>query len=954
MKITYDSKSFLVDNKRIWIVDGEIHYFRFPRSEWRQVLLRAKRAGLNTISTYVPWNFHELKEGIVDFDGDKDLASFIDLIGEMGMYAMLRPGPYICSEWDGGGIPAWLCAKPVRRFREDDPVYMAAVESWFDKLIPIISERQITKGGPIITVQNENEYPGGWDESMRRYIEKIKDIFKKHGIEVPILACNAHRGSETEVQINFSLEEKDQLIDPTMILTYNHHLEFEPVYHLKSRQPDAPLLITEFWSGQPVYWGNHIDYWPHHLLQARAVYEYTSAATQVCYYMFEGGTNFGFWGGNNIATSYASSYPVGEGGKLTEKYYALRPANLFTSQFGEYLADSVERADKAGIQCSECVRLVVRECSKGMMAFITPKDKRKEIVLSLPDGKSIKVFLGDVAAAVIPVNLKLFENVTVDYSNLTLLARNEAKKAIILYGRAGTEGVVSLNGKEMIIPVCSGQVSYRETDGISIIVADEEMARRCWIVEDDVIFGPDFVAEEDNSNSLEIKVSDATPEIVYLDEHGCPVYKHYNYEIKEFKPSVLDSWKQIICDEIKSDQVNGWLPLDKPYSHENLGVVQGYVWYRAELECTEEGIHKLLLTNTPNRVSVFVNGKFSGTSGERRSVRMRDEYSHPADWMFEELTVRLKKGRNYFVFLSEDIGHNYDVPVPVGIQGPVFLESRIIDIEQIREITPLPVSKDALNFLYSRIYRELNPLPAVEFEISLKDDEQAFITIHGPHTWVTVNGKDVLPLSYPESPYTMFHGIKRLITWQLPEKASGRKNTVRVQYVGCVPDSVKENMTVYIVPKSGELSNWQWKLWEQAVDFTSSDTVKGNEEVKDSAVLLLPAGGNVARKGRLLTPSYFETHFTLPEGEQPVYLKVGEMNKGQIFLNGHNIGRFWRSGRTQELYYLPRSWMKETNQLVIFEELGLYPQDTSLVFGDSGQCTSARLERTMLSNSENR
>ena len=156
MKPTYDSKSFLLDGRRIWIIAGEIHYFRHPYSEWRDVLLRAKRAGLNTVCTYVPWNFHETKEGEVDFEGDKNLARYIDLIGELGMYAMLRPGPYICSEWDGGGIPAWLCAKPVLRFREDDPVYMAAVDSWFDKLIPIISERQVTRGGPVLTVQNEN------------------------------------------------------------------------------------------------------------------------------------------------------------------------------------------------------------------------------------------------------------------------------------------------------------------------------------------------------------------------------------------------------------------------------------------------------------------------------------------------------------------------------------------------------------------------------------------------------------------------------------------------------------------------------------------------------------------------------------------------------------------------------------------------------------------------------
>jgi len=924
-----------LDNKRIWILAGEIHYFRHPSSEWRKALLRAKRAGLNTISTYVPWNFHEISEGVFDFDGDKDLARYIDLIGEMGMYAMLRPGPYICSEWDGGGIPAWLCAKPVRRFREDDPVYMEAVERWFDRLIPIISERQITRGGPVITVQNENEYPGGWDDSMRRYINKINQIFRKHGIDVPILACNAHRGNKKEVQINFSMEEKDQLLDPDMIITYNHHLEFEPVYHLKSKQPNAPLLVTEFWSGEPVYWGKPVRYWPHHSLQARAVYEYSSTGTQICYYMFDGGTNFGFWGGNNIATSYASSYPVGDGGKLTEKYYAIKPANTFVNQFGEYLADSEEVADKAGISCPEGVRLVVRKCSRGSMAFVTPLDKRKEVPVFLADGQKLNIYLGEVSASVIPIKLKVFENATIDYSNLTLLAINESKRIVILYGPAGIDGVVSVDGTEVIIHVCRRKVSYRKIKDMGIIVVDEEMAKRCWIVDNEIIFGPDYVGDRDGESSFKIEVSDESPEVIYVDEKGQPVYKNYDYELKEYSPPELGLWNMEKCKEVEAELADEWLPLDKPYSHENLGVTQGYLWYSAELNCETEGVHKLLLTNTSNRVSVFVNGKYVGTHAERRWVRMRDEYGHPADWAFEELTVRVKKGKNRFVFLSDDLGHNYDVPIPVGIQGPVFVGSRMVDIENFREIPPMPVSKDAFNFLYSRFYREPNPLPAIEFKIDLNDNEQAFIVIHGSHTWVTVNGEDVLPMSYPESPWTMFPAIKRWITWQLPDSASGRENTVCIQYVRDIPEAVKENMSLFIVPKSGKLENWHWKPWKPKINHFSSQKIGMRSQEKDNAVLLLPAGGNVARKGKLLTPTFFETHFPLPEGDQPVFLKVGEMQKGQIYLNGHNIGRFWRFGGTQELYYLPRSWMKEENQLVIFEELGLFPQKVSLVFGDS-------------------
>jgi|GEM_PF-1938375 len=938
MKITYDAKSFQIDGRRIWLAAAEIHYFRHPVPEWRQVLLRAKRAGLNAVATYVPWNFHELTEGEADFGSDKDLAGYIDLIGELGMYAMVRPGPYICSEWDGGGIPAWLSAKPVLRFREDDPVYMAAVESWFDRLLPLIGERQMTRGGPVLTVQNENEYPGGWDASMRRYIAKINAMFRKHDIDVPILACNVHGDSATKVRINDAVDPDDQMINENTILTYNHHVVVEPVYDLKAKQPNAPLITTEFWCGAPIYWGNQVTDWPEPLSLARAAYEYASSGTQICYYMFEGGTNFGFWSGNNIATSYASGYPVGEGGMLTPKYYAARPVNLFAGQFAAELAASEERADKAGIVVPDGVRLVVREAPQGAMAFLSVKDNRKEIPVALPGGRSLTVHLGEVSAAVIPVGLEVFAGVTVDYSSLTLLARDESRKTLVLFGPAGTEGVLGVNGEQLRIPVGRRQIACRETAGITILVADEEMARRCWIADGHLLFGPDYVGETKDDGSLDIRVSDASPETVYVGKDGKPALQSFVPVADDAVAPVLSAWRMASCASMLTDaKTTGWQPLEEPRSHEDLGVFQGYVWYSAELECEQDGVETLLLTHAPSRISVFANGRYCGAHAERRNVRMRDEYGHPADWAFEELTVPVVRGRNRFVFLSDDLGHNYDVPMPVGIRGPVYAGSRIAAVDRFREMAPQPVSEDAFRFLYSRFYRQPEPLPAVEFELAVEPGRDAFILMHGVHAWVTVDGEEVQPLSYPESPWTMFAQIKRWLTWQLPKRVSGSTVTVRIQYSESAAQLVQENMTVYTVPKSGRLSNWQWQRWTETGDFDAAQAVVNRESEQQGEVVLLPVGGRLNRKGKSLAPAYFETTFTVPQGDRPVYLDIGQLFKGQIILNGRNVGRFWRLGGTQQRYYLPRAWMQADNRLVLFEELGLYPQDVSLVWGEAGQ-----------------
>jgi hypothetical protein len=841
-----------------------------------------------------------------------------------------------------------LCAKPVRRFREDDPVYMAAVESWFDQLLPIVSARQVTNGGPVITVQNENEYPGGWDDSMRRYLHKLTDMFRKHSIDVPILACNVHAAGPTTVKINNSTDPADQILDPDLILTYNHHTEVGPVYDFRAKQPDAPLIASEFWSGAPHYWGEGVTDWPDAVSLARAAYEYASAGTQVVYYMFEGGTNFGFSAGNNIVTSYASGYPVGEGGLLTDKYYAIRPPNLFANQFAAFLADSDEIADQA---VAEGARVVLRRGERGDLLFISTADGRKDVVVTLADGRSLPASLGEVPAAVLPVNLAVFDGVILEYGNLSLLARDEARRTVVLHGPAGTDGVVSVNGEELVIPVRRRAVEHRRAGDAVLVVVDEELARRCWLAGDQFVFGPDYVV---NDGPLAVKVSAASPPVVSLDQSGQPVPHQCEPVAYDVSPPELSGWHESPVELAPS---SGWNALAEPLSHERLGLTEGYVWYAAEVESAEAGVHNLLLTHAPNRVSVWANGTYCGTHAARRSVRMRDEYAHPADWAFEQLPVALDKGTNRLVFLSDDLGHNYDVPVPVGIQGPVFSGSRRIDVAGLREIEPQPVSDDAFGFLHDTGYRRPDPLPAVELEVSLGPGEQAFVVIHGVHAWISAGGVGVPPMSYPDSPWTMFSAIKRWLSWQIPPDAGTarmqyagcsaqavleeRVVTVQVQYAGCSAQDVLDNLVAYAVPAAGRCVNWRWRRWEMDPGAAASAVATG--AVDDSVLVLLPAGARLAPKSRALSPSWFEARFPMPPGERPTYLDIGALDKGQIFLNGRNVGRYWQSGGAQQLYYLPRSWMGGDNRLVVFDELGCRPHHARLVYGDAGHWTDVRL-----------
>jgi hypothetical protein len=934
MIVSYDNKSFILDGKRIWLNDGEIHYFRHPRESWREVLLRAKRAGLNSISTYIAWNFHEPEKGNFDFSGDKDIGYFIDLIGELGMFAMIRPGPYICAEWDAGGLPVWVCNKHGIRTREDDPQFIEDLEAWFDKLLPILADRQITKGGPIITIQNENEYCGGWDESTRSYTRKISNIFRKYGFELPIMGCNVHAASATEVQINGKTNPEDQMIDRDLVLTYNCGTDVGPVYDLRKKQPYAPVIVTELWSGAQSMWGRPESDWPEKTLQTRMVYDFASSGAQVCYYMFEGGINFGFWGGEIIISSYQSAYPVGDGGFLREKYYMLKQVNHFITGFGDFMAESEEVSINDGIVGPAGLRLKLRKSDRGTILFASLADERKTITINIGNGKTLSIHFGDVSATVLPINFEVIPGLILDYSNVALFTYCKNRKMVVFYGVAGTEGIISINGREFIIPVKRSDISTLKVDGATILVVDEKMARRYWDVEGQLFFGPDFAGELKEDGSIPLRISAATEKIYYINELAEVNPVEFSAPLLKFTPPKITSWKSQPCEELSIED-KGWNDLENPCSHGDLGANYGYVWYRAELNCEEESVQQLYFSNTPNRVSIFVNGAYCGTYGEKRTKSQRLGYEHPVDLILENISVPVRKGKNQFVFLSDNQGHDYGMYIPKGITGQVYAGLRKVNPQNLCRIEAAPISETAFKWLYCSDYKVHKDLPAIEFDMELQPGERGYITLHDVPSWVTVNGVDLPPMSYPLNLWNMWPHASSWQNYELPSTEKGGKYKIRISIRLKSFEYVIGKLQVFSVRQSGQLKNWAWKPSNNIADFSNCSEKVNNVDKKDNdIVLLLPSKSSGIGEGHSFKPAFFEAFFPIPEGEQAVYLTMGNMQKGQIYLNGYNLCRFWQIGGFATRYYIPREWMKEENQLVIFEELGMQPYGVALKYED--------------------
>ena len=313
------NKKFYMDGEEFHIYSGAMHYFRIPEEYWEDRLLKLKAAGLNTVETYVPWNFHEKKQGEFDFSGMLNIEKFVKIAQDLGLYVIVRPGPYICAEWDFGGLPAWLLKDKNIRIRCWDKKYIKAVEDFFKVLIPKLLPYQESNGGKLIAMQVENEY-GSFGRD-KKYLYWLRDLMKELGVTCQLFT------SDGEDRYFFS---GGGIPEEFMVANFGGYNE-NRFNDLKLLQPDKPLMCGEHWCGWFDQWGakHHTDNAEETL--GRSLDGFFSEDANFNLYMFHGGTNFGFSSGANYydcycptTTSYDYGAPLSENGAYTEKYFILR------------------------------------------------------------------------------------------------------------------------------------------------------------------------------------------------------------------------------------------------------------------------------------------------------------------------------------------------------------------------------------------------------------------------------------------------------------------------------------------------------------------------------------------------------------------------------------------------------------------------------------------------------
>ena len=343
--------SFWLDGNPFQIISGSIHYFRVVPEYWRDRLEKLKAMGCNTVETYIPWNLHEPRKGEFCFSGMLDVAKFVSIAGELGLKAILRPAPYICAEWEWGGFPPWLMKEPGLRLRTSHPGYLKAVEEYYERLFRELAPLQITRGGPVILFQIENEY--GSYGNDKDYLRALKKMMEKNGVEVPFVTSD---GAWDDALRSGTL--------PDVHPTANFGSRTEERFGILSRHTKGPLMCMEFWVGWFDHWGcgKHST---SDLEENKKDFEDLLRLGNVNIYMFHGGTNFGFMNGSNYydeltpdVTSYDYDAVLSEDGELTPKYRAFQEIIRKYAPVPEVEFSTVIRRRAYGkLQCEEKVGL---------------------------------------------------------------------------------------------------------------------------------------------------------------------------------------------------------------------------------------------------------------------------------------------------------------------------------------------------------------------------------------------------------------------------------------------------------------------------------------------------------------------------------------------------------------------------------------------------------------------
>ena len=686
--IDFDGKGFIIRGQREFIASGSIHYARVPHELWRERLLQLKRAGFNTVQTYVMWNFQETLKGQIDFTTpDRDLGAFLQTAQDVGLYATVRVGPYVCAEWDSGGFPVWLRSEPDLKVRADNPSFLNAVDKFWDKLIPIVAAHQINRGGNVILVQLENEHPQGWGTEMpNSYFTHLQKKALDLGIEVPYFFSGLHHGTDPGGN-----------------------------WHWDSADRKNPWFSTETWIRWYDTYGNS---------DPSALADYTRHIWNILadggngfnLYMFHGGTNFDYFNDDDSAASYDYGTLVGQAGDLRNLYYSVKHAATFATSFPDILDDSRDSTSTyskfatgpivtSGTPPKDTpsINPFARTSPTGTVIFVRNTQKTPETA-TLQSGQTLNLDPLEIAPLLVDTILAPGIRTKLAVARTLGRASHGATTTWIVYGKPEEKGhieldldqdgsftpgasttafqVQSTDAKHPTVDITFSEDAPQDllltsgTQTLRIVAETPAWADHTWIVGErgaqDVVTGPDYVgdfAETAGKARFTVARAFGNPALKTITIYGdTPQARHL--AVTDPAPDDVDAapalgaWQMARASAPAASDFadSSWCSGAQAPQLGTDGDPTEYGWYRASFDSPAAGQGNLS-AQLVNDAIVFLNGKLVGRTYDKRGI-----------------SLDVTSGRNtlaiFISFFGRQKAFNYvdkplDTYFPKGIIGPV-------------------------------------------------------------------------------------------------------------------------------------------------------------------------------------------------------------------------------------------------------------------------------------------
>lgn len=937
--ISNDGQSLLIDSKRHWIISGTVGYAGTPRPLWSSRLRAVRNAGLNTIVVPAVWAHHQVTSKSLDFEGDRDIAAFVREAGDAGLHVIVRVGPVVERGLDLGGMPSTLLGSldPAESLRSDGPEFLSALSTWIRALCQQIAKLQVTErkegapsGGPIIAVQAEHEFSCADPDLATTYLTTLTRYLREGSIKTPIFNTN-----------NLMVAGEGE------IETWSGYANLHGITRqLRAAKRDQPRIIGDLRAGTETRWG--IDT-PAHKTAAmveRTLAEVLASGGQFNISNFHRGARLGFSASEGVTTSTVGCDLIDEAGRQHPNMASVRRLCTFASSFASVLAGTEPDFQPGMVSPSSVAPAVIDEetgerasgkaetpgyavdfCrgSQGSVAFVfaddTAKGKHKPVRLALPDGTDLEVELGKSAVAWVLLKTHLFGRATLDFCSLRALAR--FGEVFVCFGNAGSTGLLSINGTVAEVEVPKGKTPSVETiEGVKVVVLNEQQAdvamldhstgeTRLLVGASMVLDGGEPVYAKGHKTVMSIG---RTGELTTVSaqpatENGSKV--------------TLGTWERAGEEPHTSGSADQFVLIDGPTNMDALGVPAGYGWLKIELKNGATKKTNCAMLESADRLHLYMDEDPAMVVGDGPGASER------------LLPLPLKKGEQTIGVLVDNLGRasdRSDLRRPKGLFGHIYaykaFKAGSASTETGEPLDLLDHFKPMLNtyrgdktsatrLSWSFMHRRKSPLAFVLEEVSwqgalILNDEPVMLIEPG------------VPIRAVLDSDTLRQG-KNTVQIALLEPSEAIERSL---------GEVKKRASWYeLATNVTEKASFSFAPWE----------VPGDERFEEANKSSMNGAASKKQRGR---PAWWRCRFTAPKQDRPLVLDLTGLSKGQVMLNGNNVGRYFvqtADGKPvppQKELWLPECWLSENeqpaNELLIFDESGFAPDKVKVGYAPVG------------------